>query len=110
MVGIAWVTGVRQEFETSRSWAERALAVDPQNASAHGLLGDAALELGDEDAVERHYQAMLNLHLDLGSYARAAQIAYRRGASSAPPGSCARPSRRALPTRRTWPGAGPSSR
>ena len=79
MVGLAWVLSVRHEFTKSRIWALRALAVDPSNAAAHGLAGDAALELGDEEACERHYQSMLDLRPDLGSYARAAQLLYRRG-------------------------------
>ena len=79
MVGLAWVSGIRHEFETSRRWAEQALAVDPDNSSAHGVLGDAALELGQDDLAARHYQAMLDQRLDLSSYARAAQFVYRQG-------------------------------
>lgn len=78
-VGLAWVLNVRHAFEASRDQAERALAADPDNASAHGLLGDALLELGDEDGAAPHYQAMLDLRPDLASYSRAGQLLYRRG-------------------------------
>ena len=59
--GMAWVTGGRHQFEQSREWANRALAIDPENAAACGILGDAALELGDYDAAYDHYQKMMDL-------------------------------------------------
>jgi hypothetical protein len=49
LVGLAWVQSARHEFERSIESARQALAVDAANAAAYGLLGDAALELGDYD-------------------------------------------------------------
>src|SRR6185369_11076452 len=61
LVGLAWVQSARHEFEQSTESARKALAVDARNAAAYGLLGDAALELGDYDLAAEHYQKMLDL-------------------------------------------------
>jgi tetratricopeptide (TPR) repeat protein len=65
---------VRHEFETSIDWANKALVVDPKNMAAFGLLGDAAVEMGDYDAAFKHYQSMLDLRPDLSSYSRSAHL------------------------------------
>lgn len=50
MVGLAWVHGGRHEFDKSITWAKRAIALDPQNHAAYGLLGEADVELGNYEA------------------------------------------------------------
>jgi tetratricopeptide (TPR) repeat protein len=81
LTGLAWVHGGLHEFEQSMEWARKALAVDPGSQSAHGLLGDAALELGDYDAALEHYQKMLDIRPDLASYSRGAQLLWLTGNS-----------------------------
>ena len=79
LAGMAWVQGALHEFEQSVEWARKALAVDPASPPAHGLLGDAALEMGDYDLAFAHYQKMLDLRPDLASYSRGAQILWVTG-------------------------------
>ena len=78
-VGLARVHGARHEFEKSIEWARRALELDPKNAGAYGLLGDAALELGDYEAATEHYQQMLDLRPDISSYSRSAHLLFVTG-------------------------------
>lgn len=84
--GMAWVTSDRHEFEQSKAWANRALALDSNSQDAYGLLGDADQELGDYPAAYSHYQTMLNLRPDLSSYSRGGHLlwitgAFRKGVS-----------------------------
>lgn len=74
LAGMAWVTGVRHEFEASVDWARKALKLDPNNLAAYGLLGDAAIEMGDFDEAFVEYQKMLDLRPDLSSYGRSAHL------------------------------------
>ena len=74
LVGLAWVHGALHDFEQSSEWARKALKTDPSSGAAHGLLGDAALEMGDYDAAFEHYQKMLDIRPDLASYSRGAQL------------------------------------
>ena len=78
-VGLARVHGARHEFEKSIEWARRAIELDARNAGAHGLLGDAALELGDYEAATEHYQQMLDLRPDISSYSRSAHLLFVTG-------------------------------
>ena len=79
LVGMGLVQGALHEFEQSVTWAKSALAIDPDHAAAHGLLGDAALEMGEHDAAFEHYQRMLDLRPDLASYSRAAHLLWITG-------------------------------
>ncbi|MEO7317773.1 MAG: tetratricopeptide repeat protein, partial [Chthoniobacteraceae bacterium] len=79
MSGMAWVTGGRHVFDESTRWAEKALAVDPGNAAAVGILGDAAVELGDYDQAFEHYQKMMDLRPDLSSWSRGAHLLWITG-------------------------------
>ena len=74
LIGMAWVNGVRHEFEASIEWARKALAVDAQNQAAFGLIGDAAVEMGDYDGAFQQYQKMLDSRPDLSSYSRSAHL------------------------------------
>lgn len=79
MTGLAWVWGGRHDFTQSVSWAKKAMEADPQNASAHGIVGDAALELGDLDRAFESYQRMMDLRPDLSSYSRGAWLVWLTG-------------------------------
>lgn len=81
MTGMAWVTGGRHLFEQSREWANRALALDASNAAAFGILGDAAVELGEYDAAYGHYQKMMDVKPDLSSWSRGAHLLFLTGDS-----------------------------
>jgi tetratricopeptide (TPR) repeat protein len=72
LAGLARVRAAEHAFEPSRDLAQRALALDPEHAAAHGVLADAALELGQPDLAAEHVQAMLDLRPGLASYSRAA--------------------------------------
>jgi len=73
-VGISWVYGSLHEFEQSIEWARKAVALEPKNQDAYGLLGDAVVEMGDYDQAFQHYQKMLDIRPDLSSYSRAAHL------------------------------------
>lgn len=79
LAGLAWVQGALHDFEQSVEWARKALKIDPGYGPAHGLLGDAALEMGDYDAAFEHYQKMLDVRPDLASYSRGAQLLWVTG-------------------------------
>lgn len=79
--GLSWVHGARHEFELSIEWANKALALDRDSQAAYGLLGDAAVEMGDYEAAFTHYQRMLDLRPDLSSYSRGAHLLYLTGNS-----------------------------
>ena len=79
LAGMAWVESARHEFEQSIDWANRALAVQPNRPDAYGLLGDAAVEMGDYDKAFEHYQKMLDIRPDISSYSRAAHLLFLTG-------------------------------
>jgi tetratricopeptide (TPR) repeat protein len=79
IAGMAWVHGGRHEFAASIEWAGKALAIDAGNADAHGLIGDAAVELGDYAQAGAHYRAMMDLRPDLGSLSRTAHLLHLTG-------------------------------
>ncbi len=81
IVGMSWVNGVRHEFEVSIEWAKKALAIDPKNPDALGLIGDAAIEMGDYDLAFAEYQKMLDLRPDLSSYGRSGHLLFLVGDS-----------------------------
>jgi tetratricopeptide (TPR) repeat protein len=65
----------RHDFAAADRWGRRALAVDAHSWSAHGILGDAAVELGRYGRAFRSYQEMIDLRPSLSSYAR---VSYAR--------------------------------
>ena len=79
LAGMAWVQGGRHEFEQSIEWANRVLGVQPNRSDAYGLLGDAAVEMGDYDKAFENYQKMLDIHPDISSYSRAAHLMFLTG-------------------------------
>ncbi len=79
LTGMAWVTGGYHRFDESVRWANQALVIDPDCNAAFGILGDAALELGDYDAAFDHYQKMMDLRPDLSSWSRGAHLLWITG-------------------------------
>ncbi len=79
LAGMAWVTGVRHQFDKSIDWGNQALAADPECIDALGILGDATLELGDYDLAFEHYQKMMDLRPDLSSWSRGAHLLWLTG-------------------------------
>jgi len=79
--GLAWVYGGRHDFQASVKWAKQALEAQPQNPVALGIIGDAALELGDLDRAFESYQQMMDARPDLSSYSRGAYIVWLTGDS-----------------------------
>ncbi len=82
MAGMGWVHGGRHEFDLSMLWAEKALSADAGYATAHGIIGDAAVELGDYDKAYEHYQKMMDLRPDLSSWSRGAHLLWLTGNQS----------------------------
>ncbi len=74
MTGLAWVTSDRNQFDKSIEWANKAVALDPQDNTAYGLLGDADAALGHYDDAYAHYQKMLDIRPDIASYSRGAHL------------------------------------
>jgi tetratricopeptide (TPR) repeat protein len=79
VVGLAWAAGASHHFEDSITWAGLALKIDPNLPAAYGILGDAAIEHGRYEEASGHYQKMLDLRPDMGSYSRAAHLLYLQG-------------------------------
>ena len=79
LAGMAWVEGGRHAFEESREWATKALAIDAKYAAAYGLIGDAAVEMGDYDEAFDQYQKMLDVRPGLPSYSRSAHLLHVTG-------------------------------
>ncbi|MCA9649869.1 MAG: tetratricopeptide repeat protein [Myxococcales bacterium] len=66
-------------FEQAARIAREVLASDPSDATAHLVLGDAQLELGDYEGAMDSVQAAIDLHPDLRSYNRAAHLRWLMG-------------------------------
>lgn len=79
MTGLAWVHGARHQFDLSILWAEKVLAADPASAPALGIIGDAAVELGDYDKAFDSYQKMMDSKPDLSSWSRGAHVLWLTG-------------------------------
>jgi len=81
MTGLAWVASDRNQFDKSTEWANKAVALNPKDNTAYGLLGDADAAQGDYDAAYAHYQKMLDLRPDIASYSRGAHLLAQDGNS-----------------------------
>ena len=79
MTGMAWVAGERHAFPKSIEWASKAIALNPSDEAAYGLIGDAQVEQGDYEGAFKSYQKMLDIRPDLASYSRGANLLYLSG-------------------------------
>jgi tetratricopeptide (TPR) repeat protein len=76
---LAHVFAARHEFPEAVAQAARAIQLAPDDAGAHGVLGDAYLELGMYDRAGEAYDTMLRLRADLASYGRSSGLKNVRG-------------------------------
>jgi tetratricopeptide (TPR) repeat protein len=67
---LAYVMYMRHGFEEAVRQALKAVALDPTDGHAYGILGDAYLEVGKYDAAAHTYQRMIQLQADLYAYSR----------------------------------------
>ncbi|MGH2674769.1 MAG: tetratricopeptide repeat protein [Actinomycetota bacterium] len=70
LLGMGVLSLGRHDFAGALEWGRRARAVNPYNADARGVIGDALVELGRYPAAARAYQAMIDTRPNLSSYAR----------------------------------------
>src|SRR5918993_2857942 len=74
MVGLGTLALARHQFSTALDWGEQARALAPYHAAAHGVVGDAQVELGRYDEAIETVQAMVDLRPDLSSYSRVSYL------------------------------------
>jgi tetratricopeptide (TPR) repeat protein len=70
LLGMGVLAAARHDFKRALEWGRQARSLNPYNADARGLIGDALIELGRYGSAERSLQAMVNLRPDVSSYAR----------------------------------------
>jgi len=80
---LALVLYTLHDFGGAIDQSQAALKLDPRDAYAYGVIGDARLETGDYDAAARAYATMIALHADLYSYARRSGLESVRGQTAA---------------------------
>lgn len=87
LIGLAALANTRHHFREGLALAERVRRLAPGMALAHGVIGDALVELGRHDAGFRAYERMAALKPSIASYARIAHarslLGDRRGAREA---------------------------
>ena len=74
-LGIGALDLARHDFAAALRQGRRAASLDPYDADAYGVIGDALLELGRYDRAFESFQTMVDKRPDLASYAR---VAYAR--------------------------------
>ncbi|MGH7318056.1 MAG: tetratricopeptide repeat protein [Candidatus Rokuibacteriota bacterium] len=76
---LAFVLVSRHEFRAAVAQAMKAIELDPADADAYGVLGDAHLELGGYEQAADAYHRMIQLRRDLASYGRLSGLKNLRG-------------------------------
>jgi tetratricopeptide (TPR) repeat protein len=79
LAGQAALAGVRHDVPRARELAEQAVAIDPFDAPARGVLADALMELGEYDDGFEQVQRMLDLRPGVPSYTRASYVLELQG-------------------------------
>jgi tetratricopeptide (TPR) repeat protein len=74
----------RHDFQAALEYGKRALALDPESARYHGIVGDAQIELGMYDEAIQSYQEMVDRRPDFASFSR---VAYARELYGDPEGA-----------------------
>src|SRR5215470_12651367 len=76
---LAYVFASRHEFGEAAALARSAIELDPSDGHAHGVLGDALLELGKYEEAAGAFQTMMSLDESLYSLARLSGLKSLRG-------------------------------
>jgi tetratricopeptide (TPR) repeat protein len=76
---LAYVFYSRHEFAPAAAYARKAIEIDPADAAAYGVLGDALLEVGQYLEARSAYASMIELDQSLYSYSRLAGLKSLRG-------------------------------
>ena len=79
---LAHVLASRHDFEAAAAEAREAIALDPTDMDAHGVLGDAYLETGKYEQAEQTYRTMMTLKESLSSYSRLSGMKSLKGDTS----------------------------
>jgi tetratricopeptide (TPR) repeat protein len=79
---LAHVLASRHDFEGAAAEAQKAIALDPTDMDAHGVLGDAYLETGKPEQAEQAYKTMMTLKESLSSYSRRSSMKSLKGDAS----------------------------
>jgi len=69
--GMASLAAARHDFAGALSWSRRAVDVNPANANARAVMGDALVELGHYPEAFDAFQRAVDLKPDVATYARA---------------------------------------
>ncbi|HUH14721.1 MAG TPA: tetratricopeptide repeat protein [Gaiellaceae bacterium] len=77
--GLAALAGSRHRFHEMLTLARRALALEPESADVHGLLGDALLELGRYREAFAAFDRLAALKPNVSAYARVSYARELRG-------------------------------
>jgi tetratricopeptide (TPR) repeat protein len=70
-LGLGVLELARHDFEAALASGREAASLDPHDADAYGVIGDALVELGRYDEAFEAFQTMVDTRPDLASYARA---------------------------------------
>jgi tetratricopeptide (TPR) repeat protein len=76
---LAYVFYSRHEFEAAAMHARKAVQMNPRDGDAHGVLGDALLEVGEYNEAKAAYERMMELDRSLYSYSRLAGLKSTQG-------------------------------
>jgi tetratricopeptide (TPR) repeat protein len=71
---LAYVFYSRHEFEAAAEHARKAVEMNSRDGDAHGVLGDALLEVGEYAEAKAAYERMMQLDRSLYSYSRLAGL------------------------------------
>lgn len=76
---LAYASTIFHEFGDAIKLANQAIAIDPSDAEAHGVLADAYYEQGQYEQAAKSAQTMLDLKPNLASLSRGSQIRWIMG-------------------------------
>ena len=80
---LAYVLYSLHDFAGAARESRRAIALDPRDSNAYGVLGDTQLETGQYNAAAKTYAQMAAIKNDLYSYSRRSGLETIRGDNSA---------------------------